>query len=117
MGEALDELALFEVLLPGIGTCELAATRAQLFGFFVGKGMGMGLLGLLLGAGGGILLALILVFVINRAYFGWTIQLYWPWQAIVQQVLTILLGAVAASLYPALKASKTPAMELRRDDV
>ena len=106
--EQVSELALYRAV---------GATRSQLFGFFVGKGMGMGLLGLLLGAGGGILLALILVFVINRAYFGWTIQLYWPWQAIVQQVLIILLGAVAASLYPALKASKTPAMELRREDV
>ena len=30
-----------------------------------------------------VLLALILIFVINRAYFGWTIQLYWPWAAIL----------------------------------
>lgn len=106
--EQVSELALYRAV---------GATRQQLFGLFVGKGLGMGLLGLALGLFGGVVLALILIFVINRAYFGWTIQLYWPWQAMVQQGLTILLAAVAASLYPAVKASKTPATELRREDV
>ena len=103
--EQASELALYRAM---------GATRQQVFGLFVGKGFGMGFLGLILGALGGVLLAMILIFVINRAYFGWTIQVYWPWQAIAQQVATILIAAVIASLYPALKASKTPAIELRR---
>jgi putative ABC transport system permease protein len=106
--EQVSELALYRAL---------GATQRQIFGLFVGKGLGMGLLGLAMGAVGGVLLALILIFVINRAYFGWTIQLYWPWQAVTQQAITILMAAVVASLYPALKASKNPATELRRDDV
>jgi putative ABC transport system permease protein len=57
------------------------------------------------------------VFVINRAYFGWTIQLHWPWGAVAQQIATIVGAAVLASLYPALRASRTPATELSRDDV
>ena len=106
--EQVSELALYRAI---------GATRRQIFALFVGKGMGMGLLGLALGAAGGVLLALILIFVINRAYFGWTIQLYWPWWALAQQAGTILVAAVAASVYPALKASKTPATQLRREDV
>ncbi|MDP6042401.1 MAG: ABC transporter permease, partial [Candidatus Latescibacteria bacterium] len=106
--EQVSELALYRAV---------GATRRQLFGLFVGKGMGMGVLGLVLGILGGVALAMILIFVINRAYFGWTIQVYWPWETIVQQAITILMAAVLASLYPALKASKTPATELRRDDV
>ena len=77
----------------------------------------MGILGLAMGIAGGIALPMVLIFVINRAYFGWTIQVYWPWNALAQQVATILGVAMLASLYPALKASRTPASELGRDDV
>ena len=106
--EQTSELALYRAM---------GATKQQVFRLFVGKGFGMGFLGLVLGILGGIALAMILIFVINRAYFGWTIQVYWPWIAIAQQIGTILLAAVVASLYPALKASKIPAIELRREDV
>ena len=106
--EQVSELALYRAI---------GATRRQVFGLFVGKGLGMGLLGLVMGVGGGIALAMVLIFVINRAYFGWTIQVYWPWGALAQQIVTILCVSFLASLYPALKASRTPATELGRDDV
>ncbi len=77
----------------------------------------MGVMGLALGLAGGIILALILVFVINRSYFGWTIQLHWPGLPLVQQMMTILAAALLASLYPALRASRTPATELSHDDL
>jgi putative ABC transport system permease protein len=106
--ERVPELALYR---------SLGATRRQLFGWFLGQGLAMALLALALGAAGGIALAAILVFVINRAYFGWTIQLYWPWPALAGQVAVILVAAVAASLYPALAAAAAPAAELARDDL
>ncbi|MCC7263452.1 MAG: ABC transporter permease [Candidatus Latescibacteria bacterium] len=105
--EQLPELALYRAL---------GATSRQVFSLFVGKGLGMGLFGLVLGGAGGVLLAMILIFVINRAYFGWTIQLHWPWAVLATQAATILGAAVLASLYPAFKASRTPASELRRED-
>ena len=40
-----------------------------------------------------------------------------PWLPIAEQMMTILTAALVASLYPALRASQTPATELRRDDV
>jgi putative ABC transport system permease protein len=106
--EQVSELALYR---------SIGAKRRQIFGIFVGKGLAMGLLGLLLGLIGGVLLAGLLIFIINRAYFGWTIQPYATWGPIVQQTVTILGAAVLASLYPALRASRTPATELSRDDL
>ena len=66
---------------------------------------------------GGVALAIIRSFLINRAYFGWTIAVHWPWGALVRQILMILVTAALASVYPALRASRTPATELSRDDL
>ncbi|MFQ5929326.1 MAG: FtsX-like permease family protein [Acidobacteriota bacterium] len=98
--ERLSELGLYQAL---------GASRFQIFRIFVGKGLGMGLIGLGLGLLGGTILAAILIFVINRTYFGWTIQVYWPGWPILQQVAAILAAALLASLYPAFRASGTPA--------
>jgi putative ABC transport system permease protein len=106
--EQASELALYQ---------SLGATRWQLFGVFVGKGLGMGLMGILLGLMGGVVLAGILIYVINRAYFGWTIQPYLPLGPILQQLATIVIAAILASVYPALRASRMPATELSRDHV
>lgn len=106
--EESAELALYR---------SLGARRSQLFRIFVGKGLGMGVAGLALGLAGGVILASILVFVINRAYFGWTIQVHWPWGTVLAQSATILAAAVLASLYPALAASRTPATQLSREDL
>ena len=93
----------------------LGASRPRTFAVFLGQGLGIALFGTLLGLLGGIALALVLVLVINRAYFGWTIAMHWPWAALLQQLATILVAALLASIYPALRASRTPATELSRD--
>ena len=104
--EQVSELALYR---------SIGAKRTQIFKVFMGKGLGMGLFGLLLGSVGGLLLAGLLIYVINRAYFGWTIQPHFDGWPIAGQALTILGTAVVASLYPALRASKTPATELSKE--
>lgn len=106
--ERLSELALYRAL---------GATRRQIFRIFLGKGIAIGVLALLMGAAGGSILACILIYVVNRAYFGWTIQFHWPLRELAQQAVTILFAAAAASLFPALRASRTPATELSRDDL
>ncbi len=106
--ERLGELALYRAL---------GATRRQVFGIFLGEGLGLGLMGLLLGAGGGVGLALLLIYRINRDYFGWTIRPAWPAGEIAGETAVVLLVAAAASLYPALRASRTTAAELSREDV
>ncbi len=104
--ERRGELALYRAL---------GATRPQLFAVFLGRGLGIGLVGLALGAAGGAGLARVLVDVVNPAFFGWSIALHPPWGALGGQALAILAAAAAASLYPALTASRTPAAELSRD--
>lgn len=106
--ERISELALYRAL---------GARRRQIFRIFLGKGMGIAVLGIGLGLAGGIALAAILIFVINRAWFGWTIQVHWPWTGLAAEMLLILLAAAAASLYPAARASRTPATELSREEV
>ncbi len=106
--ERLSELALYRAL---------GATRRQIFQVFLGKGLGMGIVALALGAIGGLALAGILIYVVNRSYFGWTIQFHWPALELTQQAATILLATIAASVFPALRAARTPATELSRDDL
>lgn len=104
--ERRAELALYRAL---------GASRGQLFLVFLGRGLGIGVVGLALGAAGGAGLALVLVRVVNPAFFGWTIALDVPWAALGRQAAAILAAAVLASVYPAVAASRTPAAELSRD--
>ena len=71
--ERAGELALLRAL---------GATRRQIFVLFLGEGAGMGLFGLGMGLFGGVGLAALLILVINREWFGWTIQPTWPAGAI-----------------------------------
>ncbi len=104
--ERVAELALYR---------SLGARRRQIFGTFLGEGLAIGVLGLLLGAVGGAGLAVILVRYINPAWFGWTLRMDWPWGALARQAATILFAAAAAAAYPALRASRVPATELSRE--
>ena len=106
--EQVSELALYRAL---------GARRRQIFGVFVGKGAAIGLTATLLGSAAGVGLAAILIYVINRDYFGWTIQPFWEWAPILRTAVTILIAATVASLYPALRATETSAGELNRDDL
>jgi putative ABC transport system permease protein len=95
----------------------LGATRGQVLRLLVGEGSAMGVAGLLLGLVGGAGLAAILILLINRAYFGWTIRFGLPAGAIVVQAAWILAGALIASILPALRGSRTAATELTREDL
>jgi putative ABC transport system permease protein len=106
--ERAAELALYRAF---------GAERSQLFRVYLGKGMGIGLAGIALGSFAGIGFALLLIYVVNRAFFGWTIVPHWPVGLLAGQDALILLSAALASLYPAWIASATPAAELRREDL
>jgi putative ABC transport system permease protein len=106
--ERLSELALYRAL---------GAAPAQIARVFLGKGLALALFGMLLGSVGGVGLAFVLVYLINRAYFGWTIALHPPAADLALQALALLSAAAAASLYPAWKAGRTSAAELSRDDL
>jgi putative ABC transport system permease protein len=106
--ERTAELALYRAL---------GAERGQILLVYLGKGLGMGLSGVLLGTAAGAAFALVLIYVVNRAFFGWTIAVYWPFGVVIRQSLLIVSAAALASFYPAWLASRTPATELRREDL
>ncbi len=63
-----------------------------------------GLLGLLANGIGivlGTVLSLILIFVINKQSFGWTIQFHWPVGVLLGMLTGVYLATVLAALYPA----------------
>ncbi len=105
--EKASEIALYRTL---------GAFRRQVFLLFVSKGTAMAFLGLALGFTGGIGLGAILIFVIQKSYFGWSIEWTWPWLPLAGEALAIVCAAVLASLYPAFRASRTPANELCHAD-
>ncbi len=78
-----------------------------------------GLLGLLANLVGfllGYLLSLILVFVINKQSFGWTIRFHWP-VAILSSALTLVfLATVLAGLYPARVAVRLNPLEVVHEE-
>jgi len=82
---------------------------------YLGQGLGIALYGIALGSVGGAAFAALLILLVNRAWFGWTIAVHVPWADLGFQALTILAIALLASLYPARVAGRTPATELSRD--
>lgn len=63
-----------------------------------------GLLGILANVAGfalGSLLSLILVFVINKQSFGWTIRFHWPVAVLLGALTVVYASTVLAGLYPA----------------
>jgi putative ABC transport system permease protein len=78
-----------------------------------------GLLGLaagLLSLPVGLTLAAVMIYVINRRSFGWTIQMEVPPQVLAEAVLLALAAALLAGLYPAWKMARTsPALALREE--
>jgi putative ABC transport system permease protein len=104
--ERRGELALYRAI---------GASRPRLAALFLGRGLALGLTGLVLGAAGGGALALVLVESVNPAFFGWTLGVHVPWGRLAGQAAAILAAAAAASVHPALVASRTPARELSRD--
>ena len=105
--EKAGEIALYRTL---------GAFRRQVFLLFVSKGAAMAFLGLSLGFAGGIGLGAVLIFVIQKSYFGWSIEWTWPWLPLAGEAIAIVCAAVLASLYPAFRASRTPANELCHAD-
>ena len=114
-GVALSLLVMAREEASDTATCRaLGATRAQLFRFHMGKGAGLAGLGALLGAVGGGGLAVVLIYVTNRAYFGWTVQFGVPVVSLLQQCAALALATVAASWWPALRASSGGGTTARR---
>ncbi len=82
----------------------LVFTEAGLIGFFAS------IVGLACGAA----MAMVLTWVINKAFFGWTIELRYPLDVLLTTPLWILPTAILAAWLPAARASRIPPAQALR---
>lgn len=82
----------------------LIFTEAGLIGFFAS----------LIGTTSGAAMAMILTWVINKAFFGWTIELRYPLEVLAGTPLWLIPAAIAAAWLPALRASRIPPAQALR---
>lgn len=66
----------------------------------------LGWIGSLLGLAAGVVVSYILIFVINKQSFGWTIQVFFPYTFIIIATLAFWIIASVAGLYPARLATQ-----------
>jgi putative ABC transport system permease protein len=92
----------------------IGASRGQIAGLFLREAALIGLLASVVGVASGSCLAMMLTWVINKAFFGWTIRLDYPIDALLATPLWILPAALLAALLPAWRAAHVaPARAVR----
>lgn len=82
----------------------IGASRGQVFRMIMVESGLVGLISHLLGAVAGTLLSLVLIYVINKQSFGWTIQFKWIPDIYFQSLALVLVVSLAAGTYPAWRA-------------
>jgi putative ABC transport system permease protein len=91
-------------------------TPRQLWGVVLGQTGLMGFTAGLLSLPVGLLVAFVLVYVINRRSFGWTLQVNLTADVFVQALVLALIAALLAGIYPAYRMARTPpALALREE--
>ena len=96
---------------------EIGALRAMGFNrkgivsAIMGEAVIIGVLSVLVGLASGVCLAAILIFVVNKLSFGWTIQYIFAWKGMTAYLLVVVLASLAASWLPARAAARIPIRE------
>lgn len=94
----------------------IGASARQVQRFLLWESGMIGLLASVLGIASGLCLAVVLTGVINRAFFGWTIQLAFPWASLAWTPLWIIAAAVVAGSIPAWRAGRLNVAEAIRSE-
>ncbi len=94
----------------------LGASQPQVRGLIVCEAGLLGLLANLAGLGLGILLSLILIFVINKQSFGWTVQFHWPVALLAAGLGGVFVATLLAALYPARAAARLVPIEVIHEE-
>jgi putative ABC transport system permease protein len=76
----------------------------------------LGLLANVAGATLGYFLSLILIFVIDKQSFGWTIRFHWPVAVLLGAISLVYVCTILASLYPAAVAVRLNPLEAVHED-
>jgi len=84
----------------------IGADRRQIVRALLVEGGLLAVTGLVLGALTGVLLSAVLVHVLNRESFGWTIELATPWVRVLLVAAVLFAAALLATLPPARRAAR-----------
>ena len=94
----------------------LGALPGQIRRMILAETVLMGLFSFLWGGIAGTLLSLILIFVINKQSFGWTIPFHWSWLIYIQTLGIIILGSILSGWIPAGMAVRKSTQEMIREE-
>ena len=86
----------------------IGASRGQIVGLFLREAGLLGLIASAVGVTSGACLAMVLTWVVNKAYFGWTIALSYPLDLMLSTPLWIVPVAMIAAVLPAWRAARVP---------
>ena len=94
----------------------IGMTPGQIKAMIFGQTMVMGIFAAMLAVPLGLIMADVLIEVINRRAFGWSIQPQVPVDVLIQALILALVSAFLAGVYPAFRAASiSPAMALRSE--
>ncbi|PTX95985.1 hypothetical protein DB345_09285 [Spartobacteria bacterium LR76] len=92
----------------------IGASRPQVLGIFLGEAGLIGIAATICGVLSGMALAMVLTWVVNKAFFGWSIELTYPLSPILTTPLWLVPAALVAALFPAWRAANIrPAIAVR----
>jgi putative ABC transport system permease protein len=94
----------------------LGGTSAQIRKLILVEAALMGILANVLGLALGYVLSLVLVYVINKQSFGWTIQFHWPVAVLLGSLSIVYVATVLAGLFPARLAVRLDPMEVVHEE-
>ncbi|MDQ6765532.1 MAG: FtsX-like permease family protein [Verrucomicrobiota bacterium] len=107
IAERSRELAIFRAL---------GGSAAQLRKTLLWEASMIGFLAAMVGVASGLCLSFVLTGVINRAFFGWTIQLAFPWGSLAWTPVWIIAVALVAGWFPAWRAGRFVLTEALRSE-
>ena len=90
------------------------ASPGQIKGLVFTEAGLIGLFASVIGIACGAAMAMVLTWVINKAFFGWTIELRYPLDVLFGTPLWIIPAAIAAAWLPAIRASRIPPAQALR---
>ena len=94
----------------------LGAAASQVRGIILFEAAFIGLFSQIIGVISGALVSLVLIFVINKQSFGWTIEFHTPVLALLSALAFTYIATVIAGLYPARIATRLNPIEVMHEE-
>ncbi|HET6409864.1 MAG TPA: FtsX-like permease family protein, partial [Chthoniobacteraceae bacterium] len=94
----------------------VGASRGQVATLFMAESGLIGVAASLLGIITGFALAMVLTWIVNPAFFGWTIQLHIPWPALLATPVWIIAASIMAAWWPAYRGAREPIASAVREE-